>query len=89
MGHPQQKKPVITDSTSEKGLIAKTMTHNRAKSYNVKFNWLKCREIQNQFDIIWRKGKLNKADYQSRRHPVRQYTEKRGEYVIDMPLSRQ
>ena len=89
MGHPQPKTPVITYSTSEQGLISKTMTPNRAKSYDVRFNWLKCREAQNQFDIIWRKGSLNRADYHFKRHPVRHYKEKRGEYVIDMPLTRQ
>ena len=89
MGHPQPKTPVITDSTSSQVIIAKTMTPKRAKSYDVRLNWLKSIEAQNKFDIIWRKGTLNREYYHSKRHPVKHYIEKRGEYVIDMPLSRQ
>ena len=43
------------------------------KSYDVRFNGLKCREPQNQFDIIWRKVTLNRAGYHSKRHPVKHY----------------
>ena len=89
MGHTQPKTPVITDSTSAQGLISKTITPERAKSYDVRFNWLKYREAQNQFDIVCRKGTLNRADYHSKHHPVRRYMEKQGQYVIYMPLSRQ
>ena len=64
------------------------MTPKRAESYDVRFNWLKCREAQNKFDIIWRKVTLDRADYQSKCHRVKNYIENRGEYVIDMPLSR-
>ena len=89
MGHPQPKTPVIIDSTSAQGIITKTMTPKRAKSYGVRFDWLKCREAQNQFDIIWRKVTLNRAEYHSKRHPVKHYIENIGYFVIDMPLSRQ
>ena len=71
MGHPQPKTRVITDRTSAQGIIDKTMTPKREKSYDVILNWLKCREAQNQFEIIWREGILNRADYHSKRHPMR------------------
>ena len=58
-----------------------------AKSYDMRFNFLKGREAQNQFDLIWRKGTLNRADYHSKRHPNHYYIRKRGEYVVDMPLT--
>ena len=86
MGHEQQKTPVITDKTTACGIIKKTMIPKRAKSYDMRFNFLKCREAQNQFDLIWRKGALNRADYHSKRHPTHHSMKKRGEYVVDMPL---
>ena len=55
MGHEQHKTPVTTDNTTACGLIKKTMIPKRAKSYDMRFNFLKCREAQNQFDLIWRK----------------------------------
>ena len=36
--HPQPKTPVIADSTSAQGTIAKTIAPKRAKLYNVRFN---------------------------------------------------
>ena len=43
MGHHQPKTPVTTDNTTAQGLIAKTMILKRAKSYDMIFNFLKCR----------------------------------------------
>ena len=65
------------------------MVPKAAKSYDIRFNFLKCREAQRQFDFIWRKDSLNKADYHTKRHPTRHYMEKRPEFVIDMPGPRQ
>ena len=89
MGHEQFKKPVTTDITAANGLIRKTMIPKRAKYCNMRFNFLKCREVHNQFDLVWRKGKLNKADYHSKRHPNHHYRRKRGDYVVEMPLPKQ
>ena len=55
MGHPQPKTPVITDNTSAEGLINKTMIPKRAKAHDMRFNWLKCREAQQMFALIWKK----------------------------------
>ena len=63
------------------------MIQKCAKSYDMRFNFLKCREAQNQFDLIWRKGKLNRTEYHSKHHPTHHYIRKRGEYVVDMPLT--
>ena len=87
MGHEQNKTPVTTDNKTSCGLTKKTMIPKRDKSYNTRFNLLKCREAQNQFDLICRKGTLNRADYHSKRHPTHHYIRKRGEYVVDMPLT--
>ena len=82
MGHPQPKTPAVTDNSTAEGLLNKTMVPNRAKSYNFRLNWLKCREAQKQFDVIWKKGKVNRTDFHSKDHPTHVYKEKRGQYVI-------
>ena len=81
MGHPQPRTPAITDNSAAAGLINKTMIPKRAKAYDSRFNWLKCREAQKQFDLIWKSGKLNRADFHSKRHPIPVYKEKRGDVV--------
>ena len=81
MGHSQPKTRVTTDNASAVGLIDKSMTPKRAKSYDQRFNWLKCREAQKLFDLVWGKGTDNRADYHSKRHPTNMYKEKRSSYV--------
>ena len=85
MGHPQPKTPAVTDNTTAHGLIKKTMIPKRAKSYDMRFNFLKCREAQQQFDLIWKRGGVNRAEYHSKKHPTKHYIDKRSEYVVDMP----
>ena len=87
MGHEQPKTPVTTDKKTACGLINKTMIPKRAKSYDMRFNLLKCREAQNQFELIWRKGKLNREDYHRKLQPTHHYIRTRGEYVVGMPLT--
>ena len=55
MGHEQSKTPVTTYNTTACVLINKTMIPKRAKSYDMRFNFLKCREAQNQIDLNLRK----------------------------------
>ena len=86
MGHSQPKTPVTTDNSTAQGLITKTMIPKAAKSYDMRFNFLKCRLAQRQFDFIWRRGKDNRADYHSKKHTVKHYIEQRPNYVVDMPL---
>ena len=81
MGHQQPKTPTITDNKSAEGLINKTMTSKASKNYDLRFNWLKCREAQQQFDLIWKKGSDNRADFHSEDHPIKVYSEQRGNYV--------
>ena len=81
MGHPQPRTPVVTDNSSAEGLINKTMIPKRAKAHDMRFNWLKCREAQNMFELIWKKGKDNKADYHTKNHPAIHHQDKRGDYV--------
>ena len=69
MGHPQPRTPVITDNSSAEGLVNKTMVAKQAKSHDLRLNWLKCREAQKQFHLIWRQGKDNKADYHTKKTP--------------------
>ena len=82
MGHQQPKTPAITDNSTAEGLINKTMIPKKAKYYDLRLNWLKCREAQKQFDLIWKKGKENRADFHSKNHPLYVYKEQRGNYVV-------
>mgnify|MGYP000982969014 CR=1 FL=1 len=77
MGHPQNKKPVIVDNTSTQGLITNKMAPKRSKTYDLRVNWLKCRDAQKQFNLIWAPRPGNKGDYHTKTHPVHEYKHKR------------
>ena len=49
----------------------------------MRLNWLKCRQAQEQFDLIRRPGKVNKADYHSKVYAIRHYVIKRKDYLLD------
>ena len=39
IGHPQPQTPVITDNKTAEGLSNKTMIPNKAKTYDMRFNF--------------------------------------------------
>lgn len=82
MGHPLPKIPAVTDNSSAEGLINKTMIPKRAKARDMRFNWLKCREAQKMFELVWKRGKYNRADYHTKNHPAVHHQEKRGDYLV-------
>ena len=85
MRHPQPKTPVTSENTAALGLIKKTMIPKIPKSFDMRFNFLKCRQAQNQFTMLWRKGTSNRAAYHTKKHPTKHYVLKRGDYVVVMP----
>ena len=52
MGHNQLKTRITIGNASAVGLIDKYITPKRAKSYDQRFNWLKCREAQKLFNVV-------------------------------------
>ena len=78
MGYDQPKTPAVTDNFTASRLINKTVTPKREKAYDQRFNWLKCRETQKMFDLIWKSGKLNRADFHTKKHSST-YTKKNTE----------
>ena len=81
MRQPQPKTTVITYNSTAENLINKTMTPRRGKIYDQRTDWLKYREAQKQFNIIWISGKVNRADYHSKTHPVTVYQDNRSDYT--------
>ena len=59
MGWPQPKKPIQTDNSTAVGVCNDTIIGKRIKMMDMRLNWLRCRESQDQFRYYWggfRKG---------------------------------
>jgi hypothetical protein len=69
LGHFQPSPtPVTTNNITAQGLTMGTMRPKASKSIDQCFHWLKCWNAQRQFQYLWRKGILNRADYSSKHH---------------------
>jgi hypothetical protein len=69
MGWKQPRLPIQVDNSTAVGYVNNTIIARRIKSLEMRLNWLKCRELQDQFQIFWDKGSHNLADYHTKHHP--------------------
>ena len=82
MGHPQGKTPVITDNSTTTSFVHSEMQVRRLKSWDMKYNWLRDRVAQQQFNILWDKGTRNMADYFTKHHPPAHHKNKQYNYIL-------
>ena len=85
LGHQQEATEIITDNTTAHGMINKTMTPKKSKAIDMRFHWLKCREAQRQFSILWAPGSTNLADYFTKHFSPAHHRTVRSQYVKDAP----
>ena len=70
LGWKQPATPIITDNSTARGIMNKTIKQKRSKAMDMRFYWLRDRIEQGQFSMLWEPGKFNLADYPSKRHPA-------------------
>ena len=46
-------------------------------------HWLRDREAQQQFNVLWEKGSVNGADYFTKHYPLTTHHQKRKLYIKD------
>jgi hypothetical protein len=68
LGYPQPKTPIQTNNSTAEGVINSKIQPKRTKSIDMRFEWLKEREANEQFCFYWRLGKTNLADYFTKHH---------------------
>eukprot|EP00536_Pseudo-nitzschia_multiseries_P018140 jgi/Psemu1/227914/e_gw1.2193.2.1 len=68
LGHPQPATPLKTDNNTAKGILNDTIKQKQSKTIDMHFYWLKDQAEQGQFNIFWKLGKHNLADYPTKHH---------------------
>ena len=81
LGHPQPPTKLKTDNNTASGFANGTIKQNKTKAIDMRFDWLKCRSAQDQFDIYWAPGKVNLADYFTKHHPPAHHKALRPVYL--------
>ena len=83
LGYPQPPTVIVTDNSTATGIANDTVKQKRSKAIDMRFYWTRDRVRQGQFHVIWRKGKLNKADYFTKHHPASHHRQIRSVYLHD------
>jgi hypothetical protein len=77
VGHKKPSTPLRTDNSTDYGILNETNKQKRSKSMDMNYYWLQDRDRQKQFDVYWRPGKDNLADYHTKHHPAQHHKDMR------------
>ena len=69
MGWKQPPSPLQSDNSTAVGMTNSTLIPKKSRSWDLRLNWLRCREAQLQFRTYWDKGANNDGDYSTKHHP--------------------
>ena len=81
MGYPQPPTPVDVDSSTTVGFANKRMKQRKSRSMDMRFYWIQDRVKQRQFNIQWRPGATNLADYFTKHHAPSHHRRMRPTYL--------
>ena len=69
MGHPQtQPTPIQTDNSTAFKIANNTCKQQRSKAMDMRYYWVQDRVAQKQFNVYWKPGTENYADYYTKHH---------------------
>ena len=82
LGYPQDATVIYCDNECAVGIAKNTLQIKRAKTIDMRYHWIRDQVQQKKFDIIWKAGKLNLADFFTEAHPVHHHLAIRWKYVV-------
>ena len=72
-GYPQPATVILCDNKCAHGIATDTIKPKRTKGVDMKFHWIRDRIRQGQFQVMWRKGVDNLADFFTKALPVHEH----------------
>jgi hypothetical protein len=78
---PQPPTALQTDNKVAEGILNNTVKQKRSKAIDMRFYWLQDRIQQGQFNVYWRPGEANLANYISKHHPAKHHRAVRPTYL--------
>ncbi|KAJ1388565.1 hypothetical protein B484DRAFT_315554, partial [Ochromonadaceae sp. CCMP2298] len=70
LGHPQPPTVLVADDLCAVGISNTTVKIKLTQAMDMRWNWIRDRVRQGQFEVTWCAGKENRADYFTKAHPV-------------------
>jgi hypothetical protein len=77
LGHTQPPTPLRADNSTAFGILNETIKQKRSKAMDIRYHWLTDRVRQKQFDVYWRPGRENLADYHTKHHSAQHHKDMR------------
>jgi hypothetical protein len=77
LGHTQPPTPLRTYNSTAYGIVNETIKQNRSKAMDMRYHWLTDRVRQKQFDVYWRPGRENLADYHTKHNSAQHHKDMR------------
>jgi hypothetical protein len=68
MGHPQEATPLQTDNACASSIVKDIVKQRRSKAMDMQFYWVKDSVDQGQYNVHWRHGTDNLANYFTKQH---------------------
>jgi hypothetical protein len=75
MGYPQPATPLQCDNQCAVGIANDTLTSRKSKSIDMNYHWIRDRVRQRQFNVYWRPGEGNLADFFTKPFPKGKHQE--------------
>jgi hypothetical protein len=88
LDHPQPPTPLKTDNSTATSFVHSSMKQKRSKSWDMRYHWLRERQLKEQLRIYWDKGINNDADYFTKHHPPKHHQMMRSKYILKANLIR-
>ena len=82
LDHPQPPTPLKTDNSTANSFVHNNMRQKKSKSWDMRFNWLRDKELQQLIRVYWRKGTENEADYATKHFPPDYHRKMRKRYFL-------
>jgi hypothetical protein len=83
LGHAQPATPIKTDNSTAHSFVHANIKQRRSKTWDMRWNWLRHKDLHAQLRIYWDKGENNRADYFTKHHPPTHHQIMRPQYVLN------
>jgi hypothetical protein len=83
LGHPQGPVTIYADNKPAINVANGNAKQKRSKAIDMRFNWIKDRIKNKEFNILWDKGSKNLADFVTKAHPTKHFLNVRKLFVKD------
>ena len=81
LDHKQPEAPLKTENSTTEGFVNLGMKSKRSKIWDIKWHWLREKEVLEQLRLYWEKEANNYANYFTKYHPPIHHSKMRPRYI--------